>query len=701
MSEYLIAFPSFFCTFIAIALGLFVWSRNFQSTSHRLFAMGMAALALMALGNSLVLLSSTLPAFIFWQRISLVGKVLMPITWLTFVLTFAHADFKLILIKRRILLIALLLASLVFLLFVASDAFFYPGSDMDTSSPLLRLGPVGRWFYIYLLLSSVLILAQLENTFRSASESQRWQIKFLIIGIGTIFAFSIYTSSQTLLFSTIFTQLIPMEAILILISLGMMAFSLVRHRNLEVDLFVSRHVVYGSVIFIASGIYLFAVGLLARILSSFGNRINPFLAPLIILLLISGLVIFLSSSMVSRRLRLFISQHFYKHKYDFHLKWLEATERLGSRQTMSDLISALTDFIKETLGATEVFVWLYNKERGQFLNGGLRLTAGHDLVSYITGHISPVAIRDLPPTISSGFSEHGSGDMVDQPLASTLYPLSSVLTPLIANDIVIGFIIIGPDITGNEYVQNDYDLLRAVGKQIAHQILNINLMDDLSNSKKLEGFHEMSVFVVHEIKNLSMTLSLMIPNVETHFDKPEFRRDALKTLNQIVVKLNDFTSRLSGFSRIFNLEKAKVDINRLIAGTITTLDGVINANMTQQLEPLLPLLEIDQTQIKEVLINLLMNAHNAVGQEGTIRISTLLHDGSVILSVSDNGGGMTEDFIKDKLFKPFKTTKPQGLGIGLFHSKKIIEAHGGSIDVQSEKGKGTTFQVCLPVKSVR
>ena len=661
----------------------------------------MAALAVMELGNSLGLLSSSVPAFLFWKRISLIGEVLMPITWLTFGLTFAHADLKLILSRRRILLIALLFASLVFLLFAASDAFLYPGSDMDPSSPLLKLGPIGRWFYIYLLLSSVLILAQLENTFRSASESQRWQIKFLIIGIGTIFAFSIYTSSQTLLFSTIFTQLIPMESILILIALGMMAFSLVRHRNLEVDLFVSRHVVYGSVIFIASGIYLFAVGLLVRILGSFGNRINPFLAPLIILLLIMGLVIFLSSGLVRRRLRLFISKHFYKHKYDFHLKWLEATERLGSRQTISDLIYALSDFIKETLGASEVSVWLYNKKKGQFLKGDLKLTAGRDLVNFITGHISPVAIKDLPPTVNAGFRGQGSGDRVDYTLHPTPYTPSSVLTPLIANDILIGFIIIGPDITGNEYVLNDYDLLRAVGKQIAHQILNISLMDDLSDAKKLEGFHEMSTFVVHEVKNLSMTLSLMIPNVEIHFDKPEFRKDALKTLNQIVVKLNDFTSRLSGFSRIFNLEKAKVDINGLIAETIATLNGVINTNITRQLQPLLPLLEIDQAQIKEVLINLLMNSHNAVGLKGTIHISTLLEDGTVILSVSDNGGGMTADFIQDNLFKPFKTTKPQGLGIGLFHSKKIIEAHGGSIDVQSEKCKGTTIQIRLPVRSER
>ncbi len=699
MPAYLIVLPSLSSAFVAIALGLFVWSRNFQGVSHRLFASGMATLAVMELGNSLFLISSSVPAFIFWQRISLVGKVLMPITWLSFSLTFAHADFKLILKRRRILLVALFFASLVFLLFAGSDAFLYPGSDMDTSSPSLKLGPIGHWFYIYLLLSSVLILAQLENTFRSASESQRWQIKFLIIGIGTIFAFSIYTSSQTLLFSTIFTQLIPMEAILILIALGMMAFSLVRHRNLEVDLFVSRHVVYGSVIFIASGIYLFAVGLLVRILSSLGNRINPFLAPLIILLLIMGLVIFLSSGMVRRRLKLFISKHFYKHKYDFHLKWLEATERLGSRQTISDLITGLSEFIKETLGAAEASVWLYNKEKGQFLNGDLKLKAGRDLVNFITGHISPVAIKDLPPTVIAGFREQGVGCRVQGTV--TPYTPSSVLTSLIANDILIGFIIIGPDNTGNEYVQNDYDLLRAVGKQIAHQILNISLTDDLSNAKKLEGFHEMSTFVVHEVKNLSMTLSLMIPNVETHFDKPEFRKDVLKTLTQIVVKLNDFTSRLSGFSKAFNLEKAKVDMNRLIVETIAALDGVIDTNITQQLEPLLPVLEIDRTQIKEVLINLLMNAHNAVGPKGTICISTILEDGSVILSVTDNGGGMTEDFIQDKLFKPFKTTKPQGLGIGLFHSKKIIEAHGGAIDVQSKKGKGTTFQIRLPVKSER
>ncbi len=690
MPAYLIVFPSILSTLIAIALGLFVWSRNFQSTSHRLFASGMAALAVMETGNSLALLSSSVPAFIFWQRISLVGKVLMPITWLAFGLTFANADFKLILSRRRVLLIALLFASLVFLLFAGSDAFLYPGSDMDTSIPVLKLGPVGRWFYIYLLLSSVLILAQLENTFRSASESQRWQIKFLIIGIGTIFAFSIYTSSQTLLFSTIFPQLIPMESILILIALGMMAFSLVRHRNMEVDLFVSRHVVYGSVIFIASGIYLFAVGLLARILSSFGNTINPFLAPLIILLLIIGLVIFLSSGLVRRRLRLFISKHFYKHKYDFHLKWLEITERFGSKQTARELIFSICEFFRETLGAKEVHVLTLEEDKKEFVGTNIKFDVDQRVINFIKKGVSYIIVSNLPKTLEfEGINKFCSSAKAE------------VIIPLIANEKLIGLIIVGSDIAGSPYVQNDYDLLMAAGRQAAYHLFNIRLIEDLAMAKKLEGFHEMSTFVVHEVKNLSMTLSLMIPNVETHFDKPEFRKDALKTLSQIVVKLNDFTSRLSGFSRIFNLEKAKVDINGLIAGTIATLNGVINTNITQQLEPLLPLIEIDQTQIKEVLINLLMNAHNAVGLNGTIHISTLLDDGSMILSVSDNGVGMTAGFIQDKLFKPFKTTKPQGLGIGLFQSKKIIEAHGGSIDVQSEQGKGTTIQIRLPVKSER
>jgi signal transduction histidine kinase len=107
---------------------------------------------------------------------------------------------------------------------------------------------------------------------------------------------------------------------------------------------------------------------------------------------------------------------------------------------------------------------------------------------------------------------------------------------------------------------------------------------------------------------------------------------------------------------------------------------------------------VDRDQIQKVLINLVLNATEAVGSPGEIRVSTDQIDGWAVLSVRDNGCGMSKEFIERSLFRPFQTTKSRGMGIGLFHSKKIVEAHHGRIEVESDAGNGSTFRVMLPVK---
>jgi signal transduction histidine kinase len=83
--------------------------------------------------------------------------------------------------------------------------------------------------------------------------------------------------------------------------------------------------------------------------------------------------------------------------------------------------------------------------------------------------------------------------------------------------------------------------------------------------------------------------------------------------------------------------------------------------------------------------------------KGEIQVATEQRDGWIVLIVKDNGAGMSEEFLRHSLFRPFKTTKKQGMGIGLFQSKKIVEAHGGKIEVESKEGLGSTFRVFLPL----
>jgi len=692
-----IALPSVLCVLTATGLGLFVWSRDVRSLAHRLFAMGMIALSVTEVGNALALLSTTGSGFLFWTRVSWLGEIFQPLAWWAFTLVYGQNKPPKIRARWRVPLIGSLVVSVVFLLFLGSDDFLRPPSPSVGLPSALKLGPIGYVFLVYLMLFSVLILGQIENMWWSASEPRRWQIKFLLIGIGTIFAFAFYASSQTLLFRAFFRQLIPIQSLINLTAFGLIAFALVRHRNLEVDIFVSRQMVYGSTIVLLAGVYLIGTGLLSHILNMFGGELNPFLSPLIVALSLIGMVIVLSSSQARRRLELFISEHFYKHKHDFRLKWLQATEQLGPKRTPREIVPALIGFLRETMGSTSVSIWLYENERRRFVKSGdhnpqppaKSLALNQGFIDALLNERWPLRLKEVEsyPTIKM--------------TASLLGIDADVLVPLIANSRLIGFITIGPDMTGKPYVQNDYELLKAIGNQVAYQLLNAQLADELASAKELEVFHEVSTFVIHDLKNMTNTLNLMVQNAQVHFDNPAFRSEALRSLVQIVEKLKSFVSRLSDISKMNNPNFSPSDLNGLIVETIAGLDGAITAEVVKNLSTLPPVM-LDCDQIKAALTNLFINAQEAVTEttkKGAIRISTRHEDPWITLTIADNGRGMSSAFVEQQLFKPFRTTKSLGLGIGLYQTKKIVEAHGGTIDVQTEEGEGTTFDIRLPSRS--
>jgi putative PEP-CTERM system histidine kinase len=212
----------------------------------------------------------------------------------------------------------------------------------------------------------------------------------------------------------------------------------------------------------------------------------------------------------------------------------------------------------------------------------------------------------------------------------------------------------------------------------------------------MEAFQTMSTFVVHDLKNLASTLSLTMENIPIHFENPDFRNDALRIIKQSVSKINNMCSQLSMLSQMIELKKVETDLNELINTSLSCLNGSIKVPLVQNLNAVSKLM-IDPGQVQKVLTNLILNANEAIGNEGEIRLATEQRDGWAILSVSDNGCGMSKEFMEQSLFRPFKTTKRQGMGIGLFQSKMIVEAHQGRIEVESEEGRGTTFRVFLPI----
>jgi len=167
-------------------------------------------------------------------------------------------------------------------------------------------------------------------------------------------------------------------------------------------------------------------------------------------------------------------------------------------------------------------------------------------------------------------------------------------------------------------------------------------------------------------------------------------------MSRSVAKINDMCSKLSPLSRKLEIRPVPADLSAVVRETLAGLEGAPRARLLSELRPLPPAL-IDVEQLQKVVLNLVLNAQEAVDGEGEIRVETRPAGDCVELSVSDNGCGMSPEFVARHLFQPFQSSKSRGLGIGLFHSKKIVDAHHGRIEVESQEKKGTTFRILLPV----
>ena len=262
---------------------------------------------------------------------------------------------------------------------------------------------------------------------------------------------------------------------------------------------------------------------------------------------------------------------------------------------------------------------------------------------------------------------------------------------------MVGLLALGGKVSDEPFSFEDLELLKTVADQAGANLLTLQLGERLQQAKEMEAFQVMSAFFMHDLKNLASRLSLVTQNLPVHFDNPDFRNDALRTISQSLDKINGMCSRLSLLSQKLELRRAEIDLNELVKNTLSGMDGLLKANPTLDLHPL-PKLIADPEQIQKVLTNLVLNANEAILEGGSIQVSTGQQGNLAVLSITDNGSGMSKEFIDRFLFQPFKTTKKQGMGIGLFHSKKIIEVHQGRIEVESEEGKGTTFKALLPLR---
>jgi hypothetical protein len=263
---------------------------------------------------------------------------------------------------------------------------------------------------------------------------------------------------------------------------------------------------------------------------------------------------------------------------------------------------------------------------------------------------------------------------------------------------LVGVMTLNDDRVGKDKTLSSEDVvfLETLAAQLAASLLNLKLSDHLRHAKEVETFQTVSTFFVHDLKNLASRLSLTMQNLPANFDNEEFRRDALRVMSTSVAKIDDMCARLALLRQNIELKLEHTDLNTLVGKTLDEFKGNLKAELKKDLKPV-PKALMDTEQMHKVLTNLVMNANEAVNGAGVIQVATIHEGNTVGFAVRDNGCGMSEQFIEKSLFRPFQTTKKRGLGIGLFHSKLIVEAHHGTVEVNSTLGQGTEFRVVLPL----
>jgi putative PEP-CTERM system histidine kinase len=683
----------------ALACGVLFQGR--KSLAQWAFAAGMLVLALERIFEGFSC-DALLPGeAVYWQGWRLWAASLLPGPWLTFSMCYARGNAKEFLLRWRVLL-ALAFVVPVLTASVFRGALILSPGSADSGLPyVFGLSIPGSSVNFLLLLSLILILMNLERTFRSSVGTMRWRIKFMVLGLVILFGVRAYGSSQVLLYHSVTMPIRALNSGALIVACLLIVRTLLRTGHFEVNLYPSHSLIHNSLTILLAGIYLIIVGALAKLVVWLGAGTGFQFQALLVLVLLVLLGVVLLSDRVRLYTKRFVSRHFQRPMYDYRSVWQSFTEATATRVEQNDLCATSAKLVSDLFQALSVTIWLLDERKEKFVfatSTSLSPTKAEQMsldsadaaaiVRVFTERPEPVDLDSSKDFWAAALRRCHPDDFRKGG--------NRVCVPLVAGGELLGLMTLGDRVSGMQFSLQDLDLLKAAARQVAASLLNINLSQRLSQAKQLEAFQAMSAFFVHDLKNTASTLSLMLRNFPLHYQDPGFRADALRGIGQTVEHINSLISRLNLLRQELAVRPVDADLNEVVADSLKAHEQVGGISIEKNLQPL-PKLHIDPSQIEKVITNLVLNARDASPNGGHVRIETAQRNGWAVLSVSDDGCGMTPEFLRDNLFRPFQTTKKRGIGIGMFHCKMIVEAHHGRMEVRSEPGKGTCFTVLLPL----
>ena len=575
------------------------------------------------------------------------------------------------------------------LYFVMISATFYASMYAGPASAAARIaGIYGR------VAIAVIGMLLVEQVYRNAASRERWNIKFACMGIGSLFAYDFYVFSDAMLFRAVNADMWIARGAINALTAPLIALSAARNPKWSFGIAVSRRVMFHSVALFGSALYLLGMAAAGYYLRFFGGTWGNVMQGAFLFGALILLTAVLFSGAFRSWLKVFISKHFYSYGYDYREEWLRFTKTLseGGPHVAERTLQAIAALVESPGGALYVSRESGNCElaaRWNFPVTDMAEPLDGPFCRFLKNRQWVIDLDELPLAPD----RHAE---VALPAWLQSIPSAWLVVPLALRNDLSGFVVLAQARSRIVLNWEITDLLKIAGSQAASYLAQHESANALMVARQFESFNRMSTFIVHDLKNLVSQLSLLASNAEKHKSNPAFQRDMLETVDLSVQKMKLLLQKLAHGSVVES--PSRVCIDRLLR------QAVANKSSAEP-KPRLEILDADLTvtanaaRLERVIGHLVQNAIEATPKNGLVVVRLRKSEQEAVIECTDNGQGMDAQFIQERLFKPFESTKSAGMGIGVFESREYIQELGGRIDVQSKRPGGTTFRIILPLQS--
>jgi putative PEP-CTERM system histidine kinase len=539
-------------------------------------------------------------------------------------------------------------------------------------------------------------LTILENVIRNSAEESFWSLKYLGIGLGGLFAYDFFVYSQALLFRTLDSTLMEIRGGVALVVLPLIVVGTRRTLLPDRRLAISHSLAFHSAAILGGGVYLLVMGGAGYYLRQAGGDFGRMFSALFMFGSLVLLTIVVSSGRIRSWLKVWLYKNLFRYKYDYREEWLRFMDTIAAEQSGTNLrlrvIKSLANIVDSPAGA--LWQWddldqsyeMTDQWNYSSLRVGTRLE--ESLITFLARRrwvLDLDMVRKAPEEYN------------DLALSGWLLEAEDArfIVPLVEDSHILGLVVLKQPRAPRTLNWEDFDLLKMCGRQAASYLAENSAVQALSAARELEIFNRRFAFVVHDIKTSISNLSLMLSNAAKHGDNPAFQRDLIDSVRDSVETMKRLLEQIN-VERQRTLAPAVTDLGLLVARTASRRVNDDGARVSLDLAGDDLKVVADEQRLSAIIGHLFQNALDAAGPTGQVTIRAGRSNATVNIEVVDDGAGMAPEFVRDQLFKPFRSTKSSGYGIGAYQCRELVRELRGRMNVASTPGKGTTMRVELP-----